>query len=284
MASEPQQSPELIEQALRAAFILVSRGLLFLVPGRPDDAATEIGSATVVRSRLGHPAILTARHVVEDIGARPLRAGFPYCIGGAISDVAEEILAPPEKDIDVAIVVPKPHARASLDPVAISLDSVAQESDSDVGEGQWCVLGGYPFAYGLARKHHHERRIDQLFGSVTYSCRVEGRDEHGLLRVVWREAVLNEVDTIWGKFSKTRPGDTEELPDPHGMSGGVLWRFERAPRDRIWSPTSTGKVIGVQRGWYRAERTLVVEPTSRWRDWLNSALDEIDARLTANRS
>jgi hypothetical protein len=277
MASDRPGSPEIADHALQAAFAFVSRGLVVLTPGEADQRATENGSGIVVRTPGNKLVILTVQHLFEDAPPETqYRASYPECSDGEVYDVAERVIRPNDSELDVAIVVVRERARAGLERAAVPVSNVAAADDGEVTEKQWCVVAGYPAIEELRDVDLPARRVRQTFGSVTALCVPNGRDPKGLLRVDWQDGTIHSAASEAKRYPDRNVGSTELLPEPHGMSGGVLWRFERAPLTEIWSPTTTGKVIAVQRSWIRNDRTLLLEPVSRWRRWFDSVLAEID--------
>lgn len=248
-----------------------------LTPGEAGQRSTENWSGIVVRTPGNHLAILTVQHLFDDATPETrYRASYPECPGGEVADVAERVFLPPDPDLDVAIVAVRERARAGLESAAIPAASIAAVEDGEVSEKQWCVVAGYPWIEKFDDVDHRARRVEQVYGSITSLCVPVGRTEKGLLRVEWQEGTLHSTAPEAARHPRRNVGGTELLPEPHGMSGGVLWRFERAPLTEIWSPTTTGRVIAVQRSWIRNDRTLLLEPVSRWRSWFDSVLAEID--------
>jgi hypothetical protein len=69
------------------------------------------------------------------------------------------------------------------------------------------------------------------------------------------------------------------MPEPHGISGGALWRFRRSKLEELWPPPSTGALIGVPVSFARETSTEFVESSSKWRAWFLDTLKVIDQEL-----
>jgi hypothetical protein len=81
------------------------------------------------------PFLLTASHLVEDAGWRPLRLFAPALDLDVADAGADALVAPlppgraPEKPIDVAIVTVRSDLHDTLRPLAAGVDAVAADDD-----------------------------------------------------------------------------------------------------------------------------------------------------------
>jgi hypothetical protein len=261
--------------AFEAACAMVYRSLVFIVPSRAHEPATQVGSGTLILTPDGYPVILTAWHVAEDANTGPISTGHQLCDGG-LDDAAERVIQAPG-DLDVGVLVPKPKAAKVLGAFGIPATAVALPTDPRISDNTPCVLGGYPAAFEAKRSDHVRRIRYQLFGSATFDCVIEGRDDRGRFKLHWEERSFASPDlpTPFDRIVGPELRAPRVLPRPNGMSGGALWLFGVSPADQVWSPTGWGKLIGVQSSWNK-EDTLFAESVSSWGEWFSGVLRDVD--------
>lgn len=263
--------------ALTAASNFVLGSLVFIAEETEERRALGVSTGVVVRSPNGHAAVLTAKHVTED-AARDSKFGVGYAGAPKTHDDAlyAKFLAP--APIDVALIVLTDEAQLGLRDRAIDLATIAEEPTELVGDKHWYVVAGYPLALMRRTLDHQRKTVMQDFGSVTYNCGFV-REDGARLIFDWDEGIVNDAPP--GVDSPPSIGTMEKLPDAPGMSGGPLWRFLPERSDRVWSPGTTGKLVGIQSAWFPKDREIIVEPAPRWRSWLEGALREMDDHLAS---
>lgn len=259
---------------------MVSSTLAFIVPSAVGDApAREVGSATVVRTPAGKVILLSVSHNFAE--PAPVRSVGYSNAPDAINDAIDHVISHPKavpgaaNEVDVALAIPKPDAAAELNKVAISYDQIATATDSDIAPEDACIVGGFPWDMTLRHEDKARRIRTQLFASLTYGCTIANRDAHRRYQIPWTGGTFT-TPGLW----TVATGETKltTMPQPHGMSGGGLWRFRKpATNEPIWTPQKAGKLIGVQRGWYRDDRTLVVESVATWGEWLAEVIRDVDS-------
>ncbi len=258
------------KEAKAAVYEFVARSLLFFVPGRRNDMPPWVATGTAFLTPAGRAVVLTAAHNVEEaIKGKPLRLGH-YRSDDVVDDVVARIDVHPDAVVDAAAVALKPEATDSIAEYTNDVSMIA--ADDDVQHDQHAlVIAGFPSVLMQAAEQQRPgmlplRKIG--FMSLTHGTRLQDppRDEHGRFRVEWAEYELPDKTTI-------------AMPEPHGISGGALWRFARAKPGELWTPPSAGSLIGVPVSFLRSTRTAFAEPASKWRAWFLDVLNVIDRDL-----
>jgi hypothetical protein len=243
-------------------FIL--RPSVFLAPGSAGDKPPWIGSGTIIRTPQNNLVILTAKHVAED--ARRVEYRFGYGLGrNIVNNFVAGIYFHPDK-VDVALLIIKEALSSPLKDLALNPDSVAIP-DYKILDDDCLILNGFP----KELTEYDEKNNIYGLGSITYwgsKLSPERYDEKGRYRVEWKDAE---------QFRSDEPID---LPQPHGMSGGPLWRFRKGPKSPVWSPEAIGKIIGIQSEWDGKE-ILLVEPVQKWGDWFHDSMEKVDRNYTS---
>ena len=144
-----------------------------------------LASALILRTEAGVPFLLTARHVLEDAPWQPLRLMVPGLGGRELFDVganAEFAPARPQtlgtEPVDVAIVTLRPELHRELNPLAVGLDSIAD--DDGIAESDATFLVGFP-TY-LAFTEERAPNVTKM-SMLTYATFVKDHDKHGRLEI-----------------------------------------------------------------------------------------------------
>src|SRR6266478_5780726 len=120
------------EFARKACSEFCVRTAVLLVP-RND--LSGVGSGILLRTDQGVPFLLTARHVVEDAGWRPLKLLVPGLGGDELADVGTDSRLAPgrtaEKPVDVAVVTLRPHLHDRLRPLAAGIEAIATDDGAE---------------------------------------------------------------------------------------------------------------------------------------------------------
>jgi len=250
--------------ARKACTEFCSRTTILLVPG--GKLAT-VGSAVLLRTDDGVPFLLTAAHVVEDAGWKPLRLFVPT-LDLDVADAGTEALAAPlppgratEKPVDVAIVTLRADLHSELRPLAAGLEAIAADDDTQADDV--IIVAGFPTF--LSFRSLADARM-YLFSTISHITGVTGKDEYGRLKVEWSDAIPRE-DAPRFPHLDVQPGKSMRLGSPAGISGGAVWRVRGAGAGKVWSPSSHAKLIGVPVAWDLCD-TEYAESVKTWGTWL----------------
>ncbi len=219
-------------------------------------------------------AILTAAHCVDELERRPHSIGYFECSGG-LDDALESATVCPNQ-VDVALVTVREHAAATLLAFAHDAAMVPPANESLVSDNQWCMVAGYPAALVFEEVDRGRRVVHLRFGGVTHLTGVARVDEQGRFAVYWDEGDVEHEHPDWKRFGVSE-GDRMKLPNPHGISGGALWRFTGGtPKETVWAPQTRAHLIGVASFFLPDSRLEVFEPASAWSDWFRERLSALD--------
>ncbi|HQP37124.1 MAG TPA: hypothetical protein PLI95_18190 [Polyangiaceae bacterium] len=222
----------------------------------------EVGSATPVIREDGRVILLTAAHVARDVSNEGCRLALFRNDQRFSAPFAGILLHPSADDVDVGIVVLTEDAGRLAADYAIRPHAVGGNTEAEFMDTDYTVLTGFPAL--LSRYLSNSLQLV----NVSYRTPVQGKDERGRLLVYWDQMV---PDASGEKFG-WEPGKSRDTPDPYGISGGALWRFEGADRSTLWNPSKHGRLIGIASAWIEQKRIEIVEPASRWREWFEACL------------
>jgi hypothetical protein len=240
----------------RTTILLAARGDL-----------SDLGSAVLLRNDSGVPFLLTAKHVGEDGGWKPLRLLVPALDREILDAGTEKFVAPlppgrvPEKPVDVAIVTLRADLHAELAPLAAGMEAIVPDDNIQADEA--VIVAGFP-TYLAFRSPEDARKY--LFSTISHLTGVKGKDEHGRLMLEWTEAIPHEGAPPFPHVD-VQPGKSMPLGSPLGISGGAVWRVRGAEKGEIWSPSSHAKLIGVPVSW-NCRDTEYAESVNAWGTWV----------------
>jgi len=290
--------PQLAEQESSAETHYLTRSLIFIVPSGAHEYAKYVGSGVAVLTPDDNPVVLTAWHVAKDARDGICSFGYEYCTS-AVEDFVAELIPHPSAEahgadeVDVALIIPRPHAVPLLKSRAIGHVSIGRAEDVALDAADRCIACGTPAERVLNAEDRAVGKAAQFFGLLAYTCRFRGPNAMNLLEIDWRQGIVEpshfQRSTPLGRSLEQKElelqgtvGEVTLLPNPKGMSGGPLWRF-RATHEggSLWTPATASRLVGIIRSWDQV-RTLFVEPVSRWADWFREQLDAVDERVRKN--
>jgi len=264
---------EIQAHARQACVDFCSRTTILLVPGG-NLVTGGSGSAVLLRTDSGKPFLLTAAHVVEEVGWKPLRLLVPTLDKNVPDAGMEAFLAPlaagrpAEKPVDVAVVTFRADLHAELRPLAAGMEAIPNDDDTQLDDV--VILAGLPSFLSFpspvdARKY--------LFSTITHHTGVTGKDEDGRLKVEWSEAVPHQSAPKYPHLD-VQPGKSMPLGSPAGISGGAVWRIRGAGPGKMWSPSSHANLIGVPVSWNQRD-TEYAESVTAWGTWLKDLVRQL---------
>jgi hypothetical protein len=185
-----------------------------VVSGR--GSSLEAYASCVAATYKGHPVLLTAKHVLDDLASRRL------FVEGE-SDFHHVMLRPEivnvDEDADAAVIMLHGDAFGwGVD--LLVLDDQFEPQIRD-GEVEIFLSAGFPW-----------RETELNFQNRTLEIKVvrywafEDSTAYGLLRRSRADLIITSFDTK----NAYRDGHVQQMKAPHGMSGGALWR--------LWGPTT----------------------------------------------
>jgi hypothetical protein len=238
----------------------VAQPLVAFVPGARGEPA-DVSSGTLFRTPGGNIVVLTAKHCVDDVIQGPVRLCW-YGRNDSVSGTAAAVVKHPDASVDVAMFALWPDAVRVVRALALTEDGLAGDDDVDP-KSDALIVAGVP-AELLVRDGNFRG-----LWAVNYGTNVAdpARDATGRLRVLW-----TEMETPTGNV---------EMPRPHGISGGALWRFRGRDAKGVWSPATTGRFIGVPVSWMERDQVEFVEPVTKWREWVRQTMVDMDEVLDA---
>lgn len=264
-----KNTDDISRQVFSAAHARIGRSVVFFAPSRANERANSVSTGTLIRTPRGRFVVLTAGHCVDEVGTRPHTLGYFNCLG-AVDDPFEQTIGGPP-GVDVAALVLKSHVPPFVAPFAVESGRVASSDDVAISEMQWCVVAGYPAA--TVSNEREGTVIHQMFGGVSYACIVEGTDSRRRYRIAWAEGVVQYAAPHTG----IAVGSTEILPEPHGISGGALWRVTGGtPKEQVWSVDTRGHIIGVATAFLPESRVELAESVAVWGDWFRDVVRTVD--------
>lgn len=228
---------------------LSERSVALLLRPRPDQL--DIGSAVAIEIG-GHRLLATAAHNIRGLDPtqiEALPAGRRLVTHVPIRRGKAHPLAETDK-VDVAWLEIDPNAR-KLDLSFVRLDQILRFSPTE--DRQACFVQGFPAA--TVDKPHKTSEIPlvESDGLLTLTIAAHRR----------QSPHQPEVDLAVEYPPHDGSLDGAGLPAPPGASGGGFWLFPRFEKDRIWSP-ETFKLIGIARGWWKADREFLATRIDRW--------------------
>lgn len=269
--------------AWEAAQEFTRRCGVFFGPRGPRQVPDWIGSGTSFATPGGRVVILTAKHnfYKDDdwkephLRGDPFAMGFPLCVD-AIGDAIETWIEGPA-DVDVALALLRPHAELRVRPFASSPDLVADAADSEVdNDVHWCIAAGYPWAQHF-RGVSHALKVNVIgFPPIAYGCGDISRDEKRRYCIEWKHGIVMPGMAERFPYADVTDGELRDLPRPHGISGGALWRFGRLSADaKIWFPDRVARLVGVPHAF--RDGVQLAESVEKWGDWFRHAIQEFDS-------
>ncbi len=233
------------------------------------------GTGLLLKTRLGTPFLLTARHLFEKTGQDcPDLALWneSVCVRQAGTRVIFGPRRPGASDSD--------HAEVDVAAVALShagrdgvcnLAGASLASDSATQETDKIVISGFPSFLTDARPT--VEGYDVAVARIIYITGISGTDEFGRLQVEWDDAQgIPPVAKIPGY--PVNDGAVFQLGHPRGISGGGVWRVRGPTSGEIWAPSKHCELIGVAVAVLGKHE--LAEPVDLWHPWLLQAEDEID--------
>jgi hypothetical protein len=106
-----------------------------------------------------------------------------------------------------------------------------------------------------------------------------GSNDDGRWTLLWSEGDITDFCLFDGApqtrrdeargFLSAQVGKRVALPEPHSMSGGGCWRIaaKHPDRDAVWKAEDHLQLVGIQRGYVEATKTVTIEPANRWGAW-----------------
>lgn len=277
MYDKPHELTPLEREAYDAMHQFAQKALVYLVESplaaSLDNAPNSSG--TLVCTPGGRVVVLTARHVLTDkVPGVGVTVGGSGDSNGVPNALGREWLHP-DPEIDVALVELAPAAAARLGARAFAANIVAPSDDANVGADQATVINGYPFAYRRKAVDHRAKIVAVVFTSISYLTIVAPeRDRQGRYRVTWGRALLAEPDELIQPG--VRPGDQFHVGEPHGISGGPLWRFMKVPKTEVWELSKMARIIGVASTFIREDGLETCPSVVVWGDWFRATIAAID--------
>ncbi|HEX4335268.1 MAG TPA: Fic family protein [Polyangiaceae bacterium] len=278
-APNVHDAQELWAQVRQAAGAWVSRSLVCLAQQRASERVNALATGTAIRTPGGRVVILTAWHNVSDLQENPwslIQDSWPSAVQRGVTHAIEG-----PADCDVAIAIPSPQAHEVLVRARCTVDSasIATSNDDVVDSTHWLVMGGYLGALTSEAVDHSRKTVTQSFGSVTYAFPFAPRDAlRRRYRIPWIEnAVVSSLNPIDARAASVRVGDSEPLPQPHGVSGGPVWRVQTGtPPNDLWTPEKRLKLVGVATSYLEPERIEFAESVASWGNWFHETIAAID--------
>jgi hypothetical protein len=239
---------------------LSERSVALLLREQPDQL--EIGSGVCIQvgerylvSTVAHNIenLDTSKIEVVPVGARAATAiairrfGSRSSVGSSTVDVGWIELEPEDCQ----------RSRAQF----ISLEHI-HPLDHEEGR-RACILQGYPAATVDVSAQYSERPLVESDGLLTLSippAARRGRHRPGF-----------DIAVEYPPHDKSL--DESRLPPPPGLSGGGLWLVPTFEERQVWSPEHS-RLIGIQRGWRRAEKEAVCTRVEHWLDLVATDIAE----------
>jgi len=267
--------------AREAYSTFIHQSTALLLP-RGEQSLDEAGTGLLLLTANGTPFVLTARHLVEELGDGATAAIMSPNLGDVrISTIGEHVFLGPTRrgnpddehvNVDVAAIA---LSRATRERLA-GIPGASVAADSTQGEADLIAIAGFPGRYTKVDVVHAQRTVYVGVTPLLYVTGINGRDQHGRLEVEWERGT-----SIWGLPEDSRfevgPDRTFQLCSPHGVSGGGVWRI-RGPRHKtegLWSPSTHCELIGIASA--VLGRVEFAEPIELWADWLGTVQRNIDS-------
>jgi hypothetical protein len=235
------------------------------------DPASSFGTGILLQNDCGVPFLLTARHLLDDGAWQPIKT-LVQGMDRELRDIGDAVYFAPglrgDERIDVAVVRLRPQFHDLLRPGAAGLEVLAD--DASVAPTDTVFLTGYPRFLAFPDPG---RPRDFFVPSIFYVTTVEGFTENGLLKVYWRDAEMG-FDAPPFPHLDVQPGKVMRLGDAKGISGGGLWRVRVPGPDKVWSPSSHAKLIGIAVAWNTVD-TEFAESASGWAGWVRDVASRL---------
>ncbi len=223
--------------------------------GYEADGQFEHGSGTLVATRAGAVALLTAGHVIRDSVAHSYDRRL--VVGGHLAWDGEKAAAVEinrvgihcKENVDIAVVLLPtwPDLQKGLAPLAVPRSMIAEARA--VSDEQFAVICGFPRQFS---------RPGRILGATAYATKFKGADS-------------SAMSFHWDK-ALNRSRDLVNLRAGYGVSGGAVWSFRRAIKGEPWTPHTSGSLIGVAHQRTDGQAQLAI-PSCNWRAWALAVLD-----------
>lgn len=263
------------KQAWSAVLEYIQASLVAIVDGPPNEPKFKrhSGSGTLVRTPANKIIVLSADHVLKDVGA-----GFSLGAEGikTIGDPFAAIWKHPDATVDVAVALLQPRAAEACGQQAINWQSIAAAGDDWV-EGEPAIVCGFPVDYRVERVDEVRKVVTQSYVPVAYTTLVHGTDNAGRYKLAWGDAFARDDDRnpLLPVFD-IKPGELFQQKRPTGVSGGPLWRLRPLDTREIWSASRAADIIGICESW--DEESIAFCPSTRvWGPWFREVIAQIDA-------
>jgi hypothetical protein len=241
---------KILQYQIRAEGDYLSRHSIALVlrdpAGRPG-----IGSSTCVKI-VSHYLLATAAHNIKDVddASIDLRAASELS-RSRLSFVARSCspsrLAPPT---DIAWI--ELDERTALQ----NRLQFIELRDLQVAPGQTrehpFIIQGYPWASVQGDLEHGSQLDLESTMALTMAAQAEQLPRP-----------LKEHEFAVEYPPRDEQDTPMEAPEPHGVSGGGVWRQSRHDEQLVWSPERTW-LVGINTGWFRQSRVLYCTRIEAW--------------------
>jgi hypothetical protein len=240
---------------------LSSRSVALLL--RPE-GDLYVGSGVCVQIGDRH-LVVTAKHNLrhdgQDLSISDLEIRARGKKYGAALQVRSMGLAP-QLDLAWLELDPKTVARPHLS--FVTLDEIAS-LDEDKGQ-QACVLLGYPAETAETPSDAKQALLLESACVVTLSIRPADRQS---------PSNANSFCIEWPPRDRSLD---DILPAPNGVSGGGVWLLPKHDEYLVWSPERT-RLIGIETGWWKDYRELVVERIEYWLGLVADPIPELNEKI-----
>lgn len=240
-----------------------NRSVALLLRSSPDHL--EVGSGVCVRIANRYLAA-TVKHNLQDDRGKDLR----------ISDI--EVLPRGEKygeplkvqriglspTLDLAWLEFDPEVAGRANLAFVTTEQIAFLREED--DKQPCFVAGYPAQSAGKPPTAKQRPSLELDGVLTLSIAPNRRQSP------------NEYGTFAIEYPPHDRSLDDDLPLPHGVSGGGAWLFPRFDDNLVWLPESS-RLVGILRSWRKDCREAVVMRIERWLELVASQIPEASEEL-----
>jgi hypothetical protein len=256
------------DDAVKAAMALSTshvsdRSVALLIRESADKL--QVGSGVCVRIG-GRYLVATVRHNLQDDDERDLNLSHievrPRGEKWGAALKVDGVGLSPDLDLAWLELNPEPFPLPNLHFVSAGDFACLREED----DLQPCLVQGYPAA-SVERPTEAQGRplleSDPLMTLSIAPSRRKGPPDHGTFAVEWppHDGSLDEI-----------------LPNPHGISGGGVWRFSKLQDHDVWSPERSS-LVGLAGRWRIQEKEEVVVRIEFWLELVATQIPELGVEI-----